>query len=36
MVERKPDDVLFLRLWVWLRRVFGEAIEWHKAAAFAP
>ena len=34
VIDREPDDVLFLGLWIRLRRVFGEAVERHQAAVF--
>src|ERR1700730_8117495 len=34
IVEGEPSDVVLLRLWVWLRRVLGKAIERDQAAVF--
>ena len=34
IINREPDDVLFLGLRVRLRRVFGEAVERDQAAVF--
>jgi len=31
IVQREPNDVLLLRLWVRLRRVLREAVRWHQA-----
>jgi hypothetical protein len=35
VIDREPDDVLLFGLRVRLRRVFGEAVERHQAAAFS-
>jgi hypothetical protein len=34
IIDCEPDHILFLGLWIRLRRVFGEAIERHEATAF--
>lgn len=34
VIEGKPDHVLFLGLRIWLRRVFGEAVERDQATIF--
>jgi hypothetical protein len=33
IIEREPDDVLLLGLWVRLRRILRKAICWDKATA---